>query len=233
MAKKKSKGFIVPSINFITMHRPVQSGEVAPPVPKVNNPERERSEAKNPKKEKPVAEKQKERDALQIKPVALEKPGSNGRRKSALSLSSLRRNKQEAEEIRQKKARENKTENLPQDPFTEEAFQKVWQDYIDGLIKGGEKILASILMADKPVLKDQMILVTYPNQLMKKELLRVRPKVLKHIRSALNNYSVDFEIQVKEENQKRFAYTPQEKYELLKEKNSEISFLRKTFNLEL
>ena len=78
-----------------------------------------------------------------------------------------------------------------------------------------------------------MILVTYPNQLMKKELLRVRPKVLKHIRSALNNYSVDFEIEVKEENQKRFAYTPQEKYELLKEKNSEISFLRKTFNLEL
>ena len=215
------------------MHRPDQSGEVAPPVPKVNNPERERSEAKNPKKEKPVAEKQKERDALQIKPVALEKPGSKGRRKSALSLSSLRRNKQEAEEIRQKKARENKTENLPQDPFTEEAFQKVWQDYIDGLIKGGEKILASILMADKPVLKDQMILVTYPNQLMKKELLRVRPKVLKHIRSALNNYSVDFEIEVKEENQKRFAYTPQEKYELLKEKNSEISFLRKTFNLEL
>lgn len=215
------------------MHRPVQSGEVAPPVPQVNNPERERSEAKNPKKEKPVAEKQKERDAVQIKPVALEKPGSKGRRKSALSLSSLRRNKQEAEEIRQKKARENKTENLPQDPFTEEAFQKVWQDYIDGLIKGGEKILASILMADKPVLKDQMILVTYPNQLMKKELLRVRPKVLKHIRSALNNYSVDFEIEVKEENQKRFAYTPQEKYELLKEKNSEISFLRKTFNLEL
>ena len=105
MAKKKSKGFIVPSINFITMHRPDQSGEVAPPVPKVNNPERERSEAKNPKKEKPVAEKQKERDALQIKPVALEKPGSKGRRKSALSLSSLRRNKQEAEEIRKKKER--------------------------------------------------------------------------------------------------------------------------------
>jgi DNA polymerase-3 subunit gamma/tau len=233
MAKKKSNGFIVPSINFITMHRPDQTGGVAPPVPKMNNPEKESSEAKNPETEKAVPQKQKARDTEQIKPVALEKPGSNGRRKSALSLSSLRRNKQEAEEIRQKRARQNKTENLPQDPFTEEAFQKVWQDYIDGLIKGGEKILASILMADKPVLKDQMIQVTYPNQLMKKELLRVRPKVLKHIRSALNNYSVDFEIQVKEENQKRFAYTPQEKYELLKEKNSEISFLRKTFNLEL
>ena len=75
--------------------------------------------------------------------------------------------------------------------------------------------------------------LTYPNQLMKKELLRVRPKVLKHIRKALNNHAVDFAIEVKEENEKRFAYTPQEKYELLKEKNSAISLLRKTFNLEL
>ena len=166
------------------------------------------------------------------KPVTLEQTG-NGRRKSALSLSSLKRDRLKAEEQRQKKAQENQEENLPQDPFTQETFHQVWQDYIDNLIQSGEKILASILMADKPVLKDQRIHVTYPNQLMKKELLRVRPKVLKHIRKALNNYSVDFEIEVKEENQKRFAYTPQEKYELLKEKNSAISILRKAFNLEL
>jgi DNA polymerase-3 subunit gamma/tau len=38
---------------------------------------------------------------------------------------------------------------------------------------------------------------------------------------------------VNEINTKRFAYTPQEKYELLKEKNAAISILRKTFNLEL
>lgn len=215
------------------MHRPDPSGEVAPPVSEVKNSEKQKPQTKIPETEKPVPEKQKAGRTEQVKPVALEKAESNGRRKSALSLSSLKRNKQEAEEIRKKKAVQNNSENLPRDPFTEEAFHQVWQDYIDGLIEGGEKILASILMADKPVLKDQMILVTYPNQLMKKELLRVRPKVLKHIRSALNNYSVDFEIEVKEENQKRFAYTPQEKYELLKEKNSEISFLRKTFNLEL
>ena len=72
------------------------------------------------------------------KPVALEQNG-NGRRNSALSLSSLKRNKQQAEELKQKKAREKKTENLPQDPFTHEAFQQVWQEYIDSLIRDGEK----------------------------------------------------------------------------------------------
>jgi DNA polymerase-3 subunit gamma/tau len=234
MAKKKSKGFIVPSINFITMHRPAQSGDadVARPLPEIKNPEQGKQEARQPETKEPLPEKPKAVKPELMKSVALEQKG-NGRKKSALSLSSLKRNKQEAEELRQKKARENKTENLPQDSFTQETFNKVWQDYIDGLIQGGEKILASVLMADKPVLKDHMIHLTYPNQLMKKELLRVRPKVLRHIRSALNNHAVDFEIEVKEENQKRFAYTPQEKYELLKEKNSDISFLRKTFNLEL
>ncbi len=227
MAKKKSKGFIVPSINFITMHRAASAVGSTPPVPS--------PELKTPKKEKAEAKKPEAEQKEVTKPVALTQSGNggNGRRKSALSLSSLKRNKQEAEKLRQKKARESKTENLPQDPFTQETFNEVWQEYIDGLIQGGEKILASVLMADKPVLKENMIHVTYPNQLMKKELLRVRPKVLRHIRSALNNHAVDFEIEVKEENQKRFAYTPQEKYELLKEKNGDISLLRKTFNLEL
>ena len=71
----------------------------------------------------------------------------NGRRKSALSLASLKRNKKEQEELKQKRAREKKAQNLPQDPFTPETFQKVWQDYIDGLHEKGEKILASILMS--------------------------------------------------------------------------------------
>ena len=69
--------------------------------------------------------------------------------------------------------------------------------------------------------------------MMKVELLKVKPKVLRHLRQALNNYSLDFEIHIKEDTSKRFAYTPQEKYELLKEKNEAISLLRKTFNLEL
>ncbi len=227
MAKKKSKGFIVPSINFITMHRPAVPDEVAAgPIESLAATPRE------PEAKTPTVDQGKPAKPKVVKPAPLEMH-SNGRKKSALSLSSLRRNKQEQEELKQKRASEKKEQNLPQDPFTADTFQKVWQDYIDGLHQKGEKILASILMADKPVLKGQMIHVTYPNQLMKKELLRVRPKVLKHIRKALNNHAVDFVIEVKEEHEKRFAYTPQEKYELLKEKNSAISILRKTFNLEL
>ena len=222
MAKKKSKGFIVPSVNFITMTR-VRKEVVATtlkrePVPR---PEPEPEPVK--KSEAPQPEP--------AKPVALQN-GVGGRRKSALSLSSLKRQKEE-EEQRLKRVREKKKEELPREHFTEETFNQVWSDYIDGLHDSGEKILASILMADKPTLKGHQIHLSYPNQLMKQELLRVRPKVLKAIRKQLSNHEVDFVVEVREENEKRFAYTPQEKYELLKEKNKNISLLRKTFNLEL
>ena len=155
------------------------------------------------------------------------------RRKSALSLSSLKRNKQEEEEKKKALAAKQEQINLPEDAFDQKRFDLIWKDYIDELHQKGEKILASILSADHPKILDQMIHVTYPNQLMKKELLKVRPVVLKQLRQKLNNYKVDFKIEVKEENVKRFAYTPQEKYELLREKNKDLSLLRKTFNLEL
>ena len=69
--------------------------------------------------------------------------------------------------------------------------------------------------------------------MMKAELLKVKPKALNYLRKELNNYSIDFKVSVNEENAKKFAYTPQEKYDLLKEKNEAISKLRRTFNLEL
>ena len=64
-------------------------------------------------------------------------------------------------------------------------------------------------------------------------VLQVRPKVLRHLRSALSNHQIDFVVEVNEEHTKKFAYTPQEKYELLKEKNANLGLLRKKFNLEL
>ena len=232
MAKKKSKGFIVPSVNFITIQGPepkIGVSQAAPPIsnsPEVNSaPMPEPVSVAETQPQKPIKEKP-------VNPVPL-KNGIKGRRKSALSLSSLKRKKQEEEEAQKKRAAQNKTGNLPQESFTEETFFAVWNGYIGSLHESGEKILASILMADKPKVKGEMIHVTYPNQLMKTELLKVRPRVLKHIRRELNNHTVDFVIEVKEQSAKRFAYTPQEKYELLKEKNKDISLLRKTFNLEL
>jgi DNA polymerase-3 subunit gamma/tau len=69
--------------------------------------------------------------------------------------------------------------------------------------------------------------------MMKGELLKARPKLLKYFRQKLNNYSVDFQITVNEEEEKRYAYTPQEKYNKLLEKNKELAKLKSTFKLDL
>jgi DNA polymerase-3 subunit gamma/tau len=57
--------------------------------------------------------------------------------------------------------------------------------------------------------------------------------LLKYFRQKLNNYSIDFQITVNEEEEKRYAYTPQEKYNKLLEKNKELAKLKSTFKLDL
>ena len=180
----------------------------------------------SPKPENPVKSK-----------ITLEKPTvtlgkrTSSRRNSALSLSSIHVN--DAEIIKGDEIDEDNLDKLPKDPFTEETFLKTWNSYIEQLHEEGEKIFASILKADTPTIQNNMICVTYPNKMMKAELIRVKPKALRHLRKVLNNYSIDFKIAVNEENIKKFAYTPQEKYELLKSKNEALATLRKAFNLEL
>ena len=125
------------------------------------------------------------------------------------------------------------TENLPKDSFTEAHLIELWEEYIKNLNNKGEKIVASIMNADKPKLNGFMIELIFPNSMMKAELLKIRPKLLKHFREKLNNYSIDFDIKVNEGSEKKFAYTPQEKYNKLLEKNEALAKLKKAFKLDL
>jgi DNA polymerase-3 subunit gamma/tau len=47
------------------------------------------------------------------------------------------------------------------------------------------------------------------------------------------NFDLHLDIKVNEEIAKKYAFTPQEKYEKLKEKNPNIELLRKTFGLDI
>ena len=233
MAKKKSKRFIIPSFHFLTTTSAPKPSSLSQNIPvsqkpvQVKQPEAASAEiAEKSLDVKPATPKQ----IVKPKPLDLQ---NTGRRNSALSLSSLKRNKEEEANFKKKQEQNDQTKDLPKDPFTEATFLAVWNTYVNDLHQKGEKILSSILKADSPKLKGHLIHVAYPNEMMKVELLKVRPKVLRYIREKLNNYEIDFEIVVNEDNTKRFAYTPQEKYELLREKNEALALLRKKFNLDL
>jgi DNA polymerase-3 subunit gamma/tau len=56
---------------------------------------------------------------------------------------------------------------------------------------------------------------------------------MQYLRQTLKNYDISLSITINETLQKKFAYTPEEKYEKLKETNPAIELLRKTFDLDL
>ena len=232
--KKKSKHFIIPASYFLsaTVEEKLDVSEeiIKNPRPKVAaSAHVEEEKSKYKKIEKIVIEK--EEPALS-EPTKIKLKNAT-RRKSALSLSSIQRDKIEEENFRNKQKKARSVDKLPREAFNEEKFLKVWRSYIETLHGNGEKIFASLLNSDTPKIENNLIVITYPNQMMKTELIKVKSKALQHLRKELNNYDIDFKVIVNENKEKNFAYTPQEKYDFLKNKNKSIISLRKTFNLEL
>lgn len=148
---------------------------------------------------------------------------------SGLSLSS----------IKVKKAHENTKspsideKDLPKDAFEEKEMQQHWDDFVHQLEKLGRKILASNLQTDVPKLKNEnTIWIELPNGTMKKEIEREQSLMLDYLKQKLNNYSISLYITVNEEVAKKFAFTPEEKYEKLREKNPNLDLLRQEFDLD-
>ena len=166
---------------------------------------------------------------------ASEKPkitiGHVEKRVSALSISSLKAKKAHEENRKDDLIDESK---LPKDHFTEEALKQHWADFVKKIDDSGRKILASNLNADTPKLKNETIIwIEMPNGTMKKEIEREQYDLMTYLKAKLNNHFISLQISVNEATAKKFAFTPEEKYEKLREKNPVIDLLRQAFDLDL
>ncbi len=153
------------------------------------------------------------------------------KRVSGLSISSLKAKKQhelnKIEVIIDEDA-------LPNAAFTEETLRQHWTDFVNQIDAKGQKILASNLSVDSPKLKDDVIIcIEMPNGTMKKEIERENYELMEYLRTKLNNHFIQLQITVNEKSAKKFAFTPEEKYQKLREKNPAIDVLRKEFDLDL
>ncbi len=208
--KKKLTNYIIPATFFTSISKPQETAKPVAPV---------------------VVEKTIEAipEAPIVKPAA---PILNNvrRRSSSLSLKSVLEKKEELSAD----ALEENYDNHPRTPFTQELLIKFWKTYHAKLIGKGQKSVASILMADIPQLKENFeISLTLPNQLMADQLDKSKPNLIRFLREALNNYGIQLQIHVNEEVTKKFAYTPQEKYDKLLEKNTALATLKEAFKLDL
>jgi DNA polymerase-3 subunit gamma/tau len=154
----------------------------------------------------------------------------DNKRTSGLSLSSIKAKQEHL--IRQMDVIIDE-ENLPKNDFTEEQLIKTWNAYVNDIESKGKFNLASILSIDTPKLKGTTIHLTYPNQTNKVEVERHQFKLLSYLRKSLQNFDIDLNIDVNEELEKQYAYSPREKYEKLNKKNSNLETLRKTFDLDI
>ena len=125
-------------------------------------------------------------------------------------------------------------DNHPKDAFTEKKLQELWKSYVELLNKKGERSIASIIGTDIPTLgADFQISFTVPNKLMQDQFKKGRPKLMNFLREKLNNYGIAIVVLLNEAVEKKFAYTPDEKYKKLKEKNPLLEKLRQAFELDL
>jgi len=218
--KKKPANYIIPA-TFFTSFAPLikEFSKVKKEALKVESTPTVKSIEK-------VVEKVLEVKAEATKPPVLQ---NIKRRNNSLSLKSVHQKKED-----KKTTIEVNYDNHPKDNFTEKDLQKAWNQYQQQLIKKGEKSMASILAADLPTLgEDFKIQFSLPNKLMEDQLKTGKPKLVKFLRETLNNFGLHLEVIVNETIEKKFAYTPQEKFNKLKEKNPFMEKLKDIFELDL
>lgn len=154
----------------------------------------------------------------------------NAKKVSALSIKSIQKKQELQKEL---VAKQPDQKNLPKEAFTEPEMITAWNEYTKKVELKGQYNLLSHLSMGVPKLEGSLIHLEFPNSTIKVEVERAKHELLGFLRKKLNNYDVDLSIEVNETEIKRYAYTPREKFEKLKEKNPAIEKLRKDFDLDI
>lgn len=249
-----SVAFIVPPSHFKSKSQPskqaiTSAGNIVPKVivkveedspnnkaqePKQEIPREDHSTNKNIPPPTTTIEKPEENPSPQKEPKVIERPQimgeRNAQRISALSLRSIQRKQEIKQEV---VANQLEVEQLPNENFSEEEMKTAWQQYTDLVEADGKFNLLSHLTMGDPKLKGSTIHLEFPNHTIKTEVERAQHELLEFLREKLKNHEIILDITVNEEEEKKYAYSPREKFEKMKELNPLIDDLRREFDLDI
>ena len=220
--KKKTSGFIIPAAFFKNKNIP----EII-----VQKPEK-KLEQKTSSDDNSLLEIAEEpQSEYPSKPITPPVLSGVKRESSGLSLKSIQKKKEH--QIKQMDV-QIKEEDLPSDAFNEEQMLTFWNTYVEILENKGKYNLAAILKIDTPKLaENHTIQLEFPNSTNKIEVERQQFELLQFLRKSLNNFEISLDISVNETLEKKYAYTAEDKYKKLIEKNPALDTLKQTFNLDL
>lgn len=176
-----------------------------------------------PQQSKPASEAE-----LEQKKIAVAR--RNAQRVSGLSLKSI----QQKQALKRELAAKSVTQEvLPTEDFTQDDFVASWKQYTQKMADSGKYNLVSHLTMATPKVDGHTVHLEYPNSTIKVEVESAQYELLKYLRTDLNNHDIQLDITVNEAEQKKYAYTAQEKFEKLREMNPLIDKLRKDFDLDV
>lgn len=232
-AKKKSNAFIIPATHYRN-----SSYSITEVKPTVNNQLQETNEQvvddkvqKEEVKEQVIQNNEVknvesiENSTVSNKPLTTTQP-----KVSALSLAGLRAKK----ELEAKQSQHLKhLGDLPTEDFTETDMLLLWNKYAQRLSDTGKKLMSTYMLMNEPQLSGTTITLELPNESTKEEFLSGCVELLGYLRGKLHNHDIVIDVKVNETVEKKYAFTPDDKYERLKNINPAIDLLRKTFDLDV
>ena len=152
---------------------------------------------------------------------------------SGLSLSSLKA-KKVIKNLALDKKKEEKSSGTYNSKFDQKSLEQSWKKFQTKISNSGRKNLESILSISNPELKENdKIEYTLTNNTSKLELNKNKNELIDFLKKDLKNDNISIEVKVNKLKEKKFIYTPTEKYDKLKKLNPNIETLRKEFKLNL
>lgn len=147
-------------------------------------------------------------------------------RKLGVSISDFTKEKPQ-EEIVQVQSTEILTET-----FTPVQLISAWKEFAEGLIE--EHHLKNTMLNCLPsLLNRDTFEVVVNNPVQEQRLLENGTDILSKLRSVLRNTKIQMQVRITVENEKKLAFTPAEKFNLMMEENESLRRLKDEFGLEL
>ena len=152
---------------------------------------------------------------------------------SGLSLSSLKA-KKVIKNLALDKKKEEKSSGTYNSKFDQKSLEQSWKKFQTKISNSGRKNLESILSISNPELKENnKVEYTLTNNTSRLELNKNKNELIDFLKKDLENDNISIEVKVNKLKEKKFIYTPTEKYDKLKKLNPNIETLRKEFKLNL
>lgn len=137
-----------------------------------------------------------------------------------------------AEEQEKNKDAEVDISNRPTESYTLELFHEKWNAYKDTLLKKGKVSLVTVFEYLPPINND-IIELLVENKALEEEFNHHKANFIEYIRKSLNNYNIQVVMQINKEFKTKKAYTPQEKYEKMLEKNPALDLLKRKLDMDV